>query len=478
MSDYLVDLGQNPYASKMIKTLGLPIPTPQVLEREYGPYEAQPLLGMSAVVGTLPNSYATGPAMQTLVDMGAEIKALGYDAATPVIVKAAEAAGTKADVLAPHNIPKNHKPKALVFDATGAESTDDLKELYEFFRAQVRKIASCGRIVVLGRLPEGEKDLRAGVFGRGLEGFTRSIAKEIGKKGSTANLIYVEKGAEKAIDGALRFFLSPRSAFVDGQNVRVTKKTKVPAKATVVQSLKGKTALVTGGARGIGAETAKRLAEEGAHVVCLDIPQDVETLNKTVAEINGTALPLDITNPQAPEKIAEFLNEKFGGVDIVIHNAGVTRDKMIANMKPHLWDMVININLKAILDVDAVLTKGVINKNGRIVCLSSIGGIAGNAGQTNYGLTKAALIGYVAAQGNALAKEGITVNAVAPGLIETRMTAAMPFAIREVARRLSSLSQGGQPSDVAELITFLSTPGAGGITGQVVRVCGQSLVGA
>ncbi|MHA7834984.1 MAG: SDR family oxidoreductase, partial [Algiphilus sp.] len=115
---------------------------------------------------------------------------------------------------------------------------------------------------------------------------------------------------------------------------------------------------------------------------------------------------------------------------------------------------------------------------GRIVCLSSIGGIAGNVGQTNYGATKSALIGYVAAESGVHADKGITVNAVAPGFIETRMTAAMPFTIREAGRRMNSMSQGGQPEDVAELICFLSTPGAAGVTGNTIRVCGQSLVGA
>jgi 3-oxoacyl-[acyl-carrier protein] reductase len=148
-------------------------------------------------------------------------------------------------------------------------------------------------------------------------------------------------------------------------------------------------------------------------------------------------------------------------------------------MPEHFWNMVLSINLLSILRIDEVLLgEQVIRDHGRIVCLSSIGGIAGNMGQTNYGATKAGLIGYVQSQGPKQAERGITVNAVAPGFIETRMTAAMPFMIREAGRRMNSLSQGGLPEDVAELITFLSTPGAGGVTGNVVRVCGQSLIGA
>ena len=115
---------------------------------------------------------------------------------------------------------------------------------------------------------------------------------------------------------------------------------------------------------------------------------------------------------------------------------------------------------------------------GRVVCVSSIGGIAGNFGQTNYAASKAGVIGYVDALAATLAKRGITVNAAAPGFIETRMTAAMPFGVREAGRRLNALSQGGMPEDVAELITFMASPGAQGVTGQTIRVCGQNLVGA
>jgi 3-oxoacyl-[acyl-carrier protein] reductase len=148
-------------------------------------------------------------------------------------------------------------------------------------------------------------------------------------------------------------------------------------------------------------------------------------------------------------------------------------------MPEHFWNMVLQINLASIVRIDAELhAQKTLRDEGRIVVLSSIGGIAGNVGQTNYGATKAGLIGYVRAEAPKLAPRGIAINAVAPGFIETRMTAAMPFVIREAGRRMNSLSQGGQPQDVAEAITFLSTPGAGGITGQVLRVCGQSLIGA
>lgn len=479
MSDFLVELGQNQTAMNIIKALGLPIPTPQVLAREKGAYADAQLQGNKVLVGAADGSSCVTQMLKSIVDAGAEAMVVGYGEGTPVLVAAGEAAGAKPTVLAPHATPKNLKANGLVFDATGCKNADDLKALYNFFHPLVGKIAICGRIVVLASLPEAEKNVEAQVAARAVEGFVRSIAKEVGKKGATANVIYVEKGAEGKIDAPLTFFLSKRSAFVDGQPVRVTKAVKLPTKLKATGKLEGKTALVTGAARGIGAATAQRLADEGAHVVCLDVPFDRKTLDDTVAKVGGTALPMDVTDANAPRAIADFLKSNFGGVDIVIHNAGVTRDKTLRNMKEHLWDMVININLKAILEIDAVLFgEEIINKDGRVVALSSIGGIAGNMGQTNYGATKAGVIGYINARSPEAAKRGITVNAVAPGLIETQMTAAMPFGIREAGRRLSSLSQGGQPEDIAELVTFFSLPNAAGVTGNVVRCCGQSLVGA
>ncbi len=162
----------------------------------------------------------------------------------------------------------------------------------------------------------------------------------------------------------------------------------------------------------------------------------------------------------------------------MVHNAGVTRDKTLRKMKRTAWDQAIDINLGAVVDITNALLEGsVINKEGRIVLLSSIAGIAGNVGQTNYAASKSGLVGAVEHLSAQTAKRGITVNAIAPGFIETRLTAAIPVMIREGARRMSALGQGGQPEDVGQAITFLSTPGADGLTGNVLRVCGGALVG-
>ena len=148
-------------------------------------------------------------------------------------------------------------------------------------------------------------------------------------------------------------------------------------------------------------------------------------------------------------------------------------------MNEELWEMVIAINLTAPQRIDKELfARKAVRGNGRVICVSSISGIAGNAGQTNYSTSKAGVIGIVQSWAPALAKLGVTINAVAPGFIETQMTAAMPIATREAGRRMNSLAQGGLPIDVAETIAWFASPGSAGVTGNIVRVCGQSLIGA
>jgi 3-oxoacyl-[acyl-carrier protein] reductase len=214
-------------------------------------------------------------------------------------------------------------------------------------------------------------------------------------------------------------------------------------------------------------------------VVALDIPAHADALVATAAQLGGSELALDITEPAAPARVAEHLTQNHGGVDVVVHNAGVTRDKTLARMRREQWEQVIAVNLTSIERIDRELfAGGVVRDHGRVVLVSSISGIAGNAGQTNYATSKAGVIGLLSAYAPTILGRGHTLNAVAPAFIETQMTAAMPFAIREVGRRLNSMSQGGLPVDVAETIAWLASPGSAGVNGNVVRVCGQSLLGA
>jgi len=214
-------------------------------------------------------------------------------------------------------------------------------------------------------------------------------------------------------------------------------------------------------------------------VVAVDVPPAGDALAAVANEIRATALQVDVTAADAGSRIVEHTVSRHGAIDIVVHNAGITRDKLLANMDESRWGSVISVNLRSILQMnDAILGSGGMPDGGRIICVASIAGIAGNRGQTNYGASKAGVIGIVDALSAQLASRGITVNAVAPGFIETEMTARIPFATREIGRRMNSLQQGGTPTDVAEAIAWLAQPGSAAVSGQVVRVCGQSLLGA
>jgi 3-oxoacyl-[acyl-carrier protein] reductase len=365
------------------------------------------------------------------------------------------------------------KPGALVFDATGIDNVDGLRELYDFFHSRIRGIAPSGRVVVLGTLPDGSRET---IAQRALEGFTRSVGKEL-KRGATVQLVYVAPGAEDGLESTLRFLLSAKSAYVDAQVIRITPG-PVARPENWRTPLAGKVALVTGASRGIGASIAEVLARDGAHVVALDVPAQGDELSEVANRVEGSALQLDITAPDAPARLVSYLTERHGGVDIVVHNAGITRDKTLAKMTDAQWDAVLSVNLASQLRInDALLDRG-LRPGGRIVGVSSIAGIAGNVGQTNYGTSKAGVIGMVDAYAPLLAEQGGTINAVAPGFIETRMTAAVPLFIREAGRRMNSMSQGGLPVDVAETIAWFANPASGAVNGNVVRVCGQSLLGA
>lgn len=367
---------------------------------------------------------------------------------------------------------------ALVFDATGITDPAELRELHAFFHPEIRSVGACGRVVVLGTPPERLAG-RERVAQRALEGFTRSVGKEL-RRGATAQLVYVAPGAEDATESTLRFLLSAKSAFVDGQVIRVgADATAAHAPADWAKPLAGKVALVTGASRGIGAAITATLARDGAHVVALDIPAQGADLSAVANEVGGSALQLDITAADAPDKLVDHLTQRHGGVDIVVHNAGITRDKTLGKMTEAAWDAVLTVNLAAQLAVnDRLLAGKTLRDNGRIIGVSSIAGIAGNVGQTNYGTSKAGVIGMVDAYAGELAENGGTINAVAPGFIETKMTAAVPLVIREGGRRLSSLAQGGLPVDVAETIAWYANPASSAVNGNVVRVCGQAMLGA
>ena len=454
MSDKYQGFVSTPIGKLLVKNLGLPSPTK--LDR----YTAgDPLVDGTVLVG------GTGRLSESLPGL---LDLLGIASATD-----SGAAG------------EGERFKGVVFDATGLKDSAALIALRDFFTPILRSLDECARVVVIGTPPE----LTSGserVAQRALEGFTRSLGKEIGK-GSTVQLVYVADGAEAGVTSTLAFLLSPKSAYVSGQVVRIgahapSKNAKATEVADYTQPLAGKVALVTGASRGIGEAIARVLHRDGATVVGLDVPQAASELQSLMKELGGDWLTLDISGDDAPQRIAHHLKEKHGGVDVVVHNAGITRDRKLANMgasdKGDRWAQVIGVNLTAPERITReLLDQGVVNKGGSIIGVASIAGIAGNVGQTNYAASKAGVIGLVDSLADEL-KDGITINAVAPGFIITQMTAAVPFATREVGQRLNAMSQGGLPVDVAETIAWYANPASSLVNGNVVRVCGQMMLGA
>ncbi|WP_277961538.1 3-oxoacyl-ACP reductase [Pseudomonas sp. RIT-To-2] len=449
MSDRYIDFANSDIGRRLAGAVGLP--TPARLER-WQAGRLRPVEGALLVGG--------GPLAQQVAELA------------PRLTDSAFAFATEGSTLSAWTPGLGPKIKAVVYDASHISDTEQLKQLREFFQPLIKSLDTSAHLLILGRVPDGLAP-DAHIAQKAIEGFSRSLAKEL-RGGGVLQLLQLEQGAEAELEGALRFFLSPKSAYVDGQVVRLGLCAVQVNDWT--RPLAGKKALVTGAARGIGAAIAETLARDGAEVFLLDVPQAKADLDALAARLGGRTIDLDICATDAAQQLIEALPE---GIDVVVHNAGITRDKTLVNMTPEYWDSVLAVNLNAPHRLtQALFDSGTLRDNGRVVLLSSTSGIAGNRGQTNYAASKAGLIGLAQAFGPKLAERGASINAVAPGFIETHMTAQMPFALREAGRRMNALGQGGQPQDVAEAVAWLAQPGSGAVNGQVLRVCGQSVVGA
>jgi 3-oxoacyl-[acyl-carrier protein] reductase len=450
MADTYTDLVNTAVGRQLASRLGLPRPVPL---RRYAP--GQPLVpGPVLVLGV-------GDA-----PLAARVAALLHDEAVEVVQSLAD----------------GQRVGAVVVDVTEAAQLSDRDILRSGLAPALKRLVPSGRVLVLGRAHALADGALPYAIRQSLEGFTRSVGKEL-RAGATANLVQVTPGADAYADAAVRFFLSGRSAYVDGQVVTVggSRSPSLAEPDDPARPLAGKLAVVTGAARGIGAAIAQVLSRDGATVVSVDLPAAGEALARNANRLGGTALQLDVTAPDAGRRIVDHARSRHGSLDIVVHNAGITRDKLLANMDESRWAAVLDVNLGSVVRMnEAILAPDGLADGGHVVCVASIAGIAGNRGQTNYATSKAGIVGLVRALGGSrdLYARGITVNAVAPGFIETEMTAKIPLATRELGRRLSSLQQGGLPVDVAETVAWLSQDANAGVTGNVVRVCGQSLLGA
>jgi 3-oxoacyl-[acyl-carrier protein] reductase len=246
------------------------------------------------------------------------------------------------------------------------------------------------------------------------------------------------------------------------------------------ESLKNKISLVTGASRGIGAAIAIELAKCGASVIGTATSEKGAEIIKKSFEINkvkGQAMVLDVNSNASIETLMDKINEEFGTVDILINNAGITRDTLLMRMKEEDWDAVISTNLKSVYKLSQAVLRGMMkNRSGRIINISSVVGHMGNAGQTNYAAAKAGINGFTKSLAQEVGSRGITVNAIAPGFIDTDMTRALDDAQREALLKHIPLAKLGQPQDIAQAVCFLASDAANYITGETIHVNGGMLM--
>ena len=431
MSDILLKMGADRIGNRVLKAIG--INAPQQLNRDHSPWS-------SAL--HLPGR---------LIALNAEN--LGFS-----------------------DLKFNEEGRSICIDATAASTLDDLRSLFVTLRHETPKLPRCSSVVILASVHDNVSDLTRAAVVRAIEGVIRSLAKELGPKGTTVNLLRInaDVSSERML-GPLAFFLSGRSAFITGQCISID-----PIGPDRSDSLTGKVVVLTGAAGGIGSATARRLHSEGAKLLLVDVPATAESGQALAKMLSGAEfVAADLTLPEHRAQLVRTVSHRYQKAHVVIHNAGITRDRTLAKMSDDQWDKVIAVNLSAVLSLtQELLDTDLINDGGRVINISSISGLAGNFGQTNYTATKAGLIAFSQMLDIRLNKRGIRANAIAPGFIETKMVSTMPLFTREAARRLSALRQGGRPEDVAEAITFLAHPLSQGIGSQVLRVCGGSFLGA
>jgi 3-oxoacyl-[acyl-carrier protein] reductase len=240
-------------------------------------------------------------------------------------------------------------------------------------------------------------------------------------------------------------------------------------------ALKGRTAVVTGAARGIGKVTAVTLARAGAQIALLDVLEDVQSAAEEIAALGVKAegYLADVTRGEDVTALMKKIRGEFGSIDILVNNAGITRDNLLMRMSDDDWDLVLAVNLRGAFACTRAVTRYMVKqKHGRIINIASVVGVIGNAGQCNYAASKAGLIGFTKSAARELGPRNITVNAVAPGYVTTRMTDKLSDDARESLMKMIPLKRLSEPQDIANAVVFLAGDAAGYITGHVLQVDG------
>lgn len=244
-----------------------------------------------------------------------------------------------------------------------------------------------------------------------------------------------------------------------------------------MELLKGKTVLVTGGARGIGRAIVKTCAAQGAHVAFSDLNED-DNFRSLVDEISATGVKCkgyvsDASKYDSANELIDKVVVDFQTIDVMVNNAGITRDALLMRMTEEQWDLVINVNLKSVFNMTKAVQKVMLKqRSGSIVNITSVVGVGGNAGQANYSASKAGMIGFTKSVAKELGSRNVRCNAIAPGFIETEMTAGLPDDVKNGWYEKIPLKRGGKPEDVANAVVFLGSDLSSYISGQVILVCG------
>lgn len=463
MADYILELAKNPLARGLIGKLPLPVSLPPILKRTTSPWSPEEFTGKTTIVVAAGLPESTDSRFET------------------AFVESMCRLGGRII----HHVPEGEKIDALLIDATGVRSPVGLEYIFLAAQKHIKHLHRPSRIVIAARsdhkTDEG-KPAESQALTAALRAFVKSLGREVGGEGSNANLILFPTSAGRSAAEVACWFLSDRGAFISGQTVELNHKTT--AESPTAGLLADKTAIVTGAARGIGLAICKALRREGAKVLGIDHPSQKDTLHDAMQDIGADTMIQDLSDSLAASQVAHAI-KTFGAegqVDIFIHNAGITRDRTLKRMSVAEWESVMRVNYefplsmaRAMLHTDDA-EKTLLASGGRLVTISSIVGLAGNFGQTNYSAAKGGVIGLT--KDLATAHAEYSINAIACGFIETGMTAKIPPLMREIARRMNALKQGGLPEDVAEACLFLVGPHGSHINGQVLRVCGLHPAGA
>lgn len=483
--DKLTEWSTHPAVQALAKKLPLPIKLPTLVRRAAEVDATRPLLGRRVLLTIETAAHAA--LVRALVAAGADLVLLGPADHVHGAAELARAAGRRAEVLptaersisaaeVARAIAEGDGIDALLLDVTAIGGPH---RLYAALQPSLRKLRPHCRVILMNRVSATPTPAEAAAT-EGTTGFGKSLARELGGRAITVNMVELSHAVDTAAAAeALAFLATDRARYVTGQRLVLT----ASAQAAGSTSLAGHHVVVTGAARGIGAAMVTVLARQGAAVSVVDLAsaqQAGEAVVSAVRQAGGQAqfIAANVTQRAEVEACLEQA-AKLGPVTGLVNNAGITRDRTFAKMSEAQWADVLAVNFDASVAVTEAALAG---RRGEaplaVVFLSSVVGISGNFGQTNYTLSKAAVLGYMRAMAAQWAGKNVRMNAIAPGFIDTALTREVPLLNRELGKQLTCLLQAGEPEDIGEIAAFLLSPAAVALNGQTIRVDGGMFFGA